>query len=99
MSERELDRERFSPREIELLLAFIAPLLTGEMGLLGNLFRLTSGNLELEVDLGLTGPTASLRYGNGDLDLEGDLDIDRGIDRERDLLLAPALRSPLRGGM
>jgi hypothetical protein len=97
VSEREIDRERFSPREVDLLLAFLTPLLTGEMELLGNLFRLTSGDLELEADLGLPWATLSLRYGSGDLDLEGDLEIGRGIDRERDLLLALAVRSPLLG--
>ena len=69
------------------------------MGLLGNLFRLTSGDLESELDLGLPRAIVSLRYGSGDLDLEGDRDIGRGIDRERDLLLAPPLRSPLLDGM
>jgi hypothetical protein len=69
------------------------------MELLGDLFRLTSGDLESEIDRGLPWATVSLRYGGGDLDLEGDLETSREIDRERDLPLGPRLRSPLLWGM
>ena len=61
------------------------------MGLLGNLFCLTSGDLESDVDLGLPRATVSLRYGSGDLDLEGDLEIGRGIDRGNETCFWPQL--------